>query len=326
MATPRVLLVHDWLTGMRGGEKCSKSSAAAGPTRRSTRCCIARGSVSPTIERPADRHQLPALAARRPSLLPLPAAADAAGGRAGRLPDVRPGRQLEPLRRQGRDAAAGRAARLLLLHADALRLAPAAAPTARRGLERLACADRLLDRLRDWDRETADRVTHFVAISRTVQQRIRRMLRPRQHRHLSAGRHRLLHARTHAAARGLLPGVSAFAPYKRLDLAIEACNRLGRKLVVIGTGQDEKRLRAPGRADDPFPRLAAGRGDPRSPAPLPGAAVSRRGGLRHRAGRGAGVRHAGDRLWPRRGARDGAAPGSERARRACSSRNKPPTA
>src|SRR5262249_2397598 len=32
--------------------------------------------------------------------------------------------------------------------------------------------DRLLERLRQWDRQTAARVSHFVAISRTVQQRI----------------------------------------------------------------------------------------------------------------------------------------------------------
>src|SRR5256885_2200942 len=37
--------------------------------------------------------------------------------------------------------------------------------------------------------------------------------------------------------------VSAFAPYKRIDLAIAACQRLDRRLVVIGTGQDERRLR-----------------------------------------------------------------------------------
>src|SRR5439155_13359099 len=37
--------------------------------------------------------------------------------------------------------------------------------------------------------------------------------------------------------------LSAFAPYKRLDLALEACRRMGRKLVVIGSGQDEKKLR-----------------------------------------------------------------------------------
>jgi glycosyltransferase involved in cell wall biosynthesis len=37
--------------------------------------------------------------------------------------------------------------------------------------------------------------------------------------------------------------LSAFAPYKRLDLALEACRRLDRKLVVIGSGQDETKLR-----------------------------------------------------------------------------------
>ena len=37
--------------------------------------------------------------------------------------------------------------------------------------------------------------------------------------------------------------VSAFAPYKRIDLAVRACRQLNRKLVVIGTGQDERRLR-----------------------------------------------------------------------------------
>ena len=33
--------------------------------------------------------------------------------------------------------------------------------------------------------------------------------------------------------------VSAFAPYKRLDLAILACNRLRRSLRIIGTGHFE---------------------------------------------------------------------------------------
>ena len=73
----------------------------------------------------------------------------------------------------------------------------------------------------------------------------RGLLRPRQRRHLPAGRHRLLHARTRRTPReDYYLVVSAFAPYKRVDLAIEACNRLGRKLVVIGSGQDAERLKA----------------------------------------------------------------------------------
>jgi glycosyltransferase involved in cell wall biosynthesis len=37
--------------------------------------------------------------------------------------------------------------------------------------------------------------------------------------------------------------VSAFAPYKRVDLAIEAFNKIGRRLVVIGDGQENRKLR-----------------------------------------------------------------------------------
>jgi glycosyltransferase involved in cell wall biosynthesis len=38
--------------------------------------------------------------------------------------------------------------------------------------------------------------------------------------------------------------VSALAPYKRVDLAVEAANRTRRRLLVVGTGPEERRLRA----------------------------------------------------------------------------------
>ena len=38
--------------------------------------------------------------------------------------------------------------------------------------------------------------------------------------------------------------VSALVPYKRVDLAILAANRLGRRLVVVGQGPESRRLRA----------------------------------------------------------------------------------
>lgn len=37
--------------------------------------------------------------------------------------------------------------------------------------------------------------------------------------------------------------VTAFAPYKRIDLAIEAFNRLKLSLVIVGSGQDEQKLK-----------------------------------------------------------------------------------
>src|SRR5437867_639220 len=38
--------------------------------------------------------------------------------------------------------------------------------------------------------------------------------------------------------------VGALAPYKRIDLAVGAATRVGRRLVVVGTGPEEARLRA----------------------------------------------------------------------------------
>ena len=47
-------------------------------------------------------------------------------------------------------------------------------------------------------------------------------------------------------------------PYKRIDLAVEACNRLGRRLVVIGSGPEQRRL---ARLAGPTVTLAGWRSD-----------------------------------------------------------------
>ena len=56
---------------------------------------------------------------------------------------------------------------------------------------------------------------------RRCSDRIARVLRPRQRRHLPAGRHRLLHARPPVPREDYYLVVSAFAPYKRIDLAVD---------------------------------------------------------------------------------------------------------
>ncbi|MBI4240862.1 MAG: glycosyltransferase [Candidatus Rokubacteria bacterium] len=96
--------------------------------------------------------------------------------------------------------------------------------------------------LRRWDRVTARRVHHFVAISRFVAERIHRcygrsadVIYPP----VDVRRFRLAEE----------PGefylvVSALTPYKRVDLAVEAANRLGLRLVLVGSGPEEARLRA----------------------------------------------------------------------------------
>ncbi len=154
----------------------------------------------------------------------------------------------------------------------------------------------MLDRLRDWDRQTASRVTHFVAISRTVPQRIAECY-GRESTVIYPPVDTDFYTPDDGPREDYYLCVSALAPYKRIDLAIEACNRLQRPLADHRPGP----AAAGGSKGWParrvsLPRLAAGRGDPRPPAPLPGLALSRRRGLRHRAAGSAGVRGAGDRL------------------------------
>ena len=47
---PRVVLVHDWLTGMRGGEKCLEVLCRQWPHARLLTLLHRRGAVSPAIE------------------------------------------------------------------------------------------------------------------------------------------------------------------------------------------------------------------------------------------------------------------------------------
>src|SRR5207245_5073391 len=102
--------------------------------------------------------------------------------------------------------------------------------------------DELLAMLRNWDRRTAERVSHFVAISRTIQQRILECYGRRSEViYPPVDTDFFCPAAVHRENYYL--AASAFAPYKRLDLAITACNRLQRPLLIVGTGQDEPRLR-----------------------------------------------------------------------------------
>ncbi len=100
-----------------------------------------------------------------------------------------------------------------------------------------------LEKLQQWDRVTSHRVNRFIANGRTVQERIRR----------SYGRaSEIIHPPVDTDFYDLNAGVSrenyylvvsALAPNKRIDLAIEACQQLNRNLVIIGTGSEAKRLR-----------------------------------------------------------------------------------
>jgi glycosyltransferase involved in cell wall biosynthesis len=102
--------------------------------------------------------------------------------------------------------------------------------------------NRLLTRIRDWDLQTASHVTYFVAISEVVRRRIRECY-GRDSAMIYPPVDTDFYCPAAVEREDFYLVLSAFAPYKRLDLAIEACRRLGRKLVIIGSGQDEAKLR-----------------------------------------------------------------------------------
>ena len=100
----------------------------------------------------------------------------------------------------------------------------------------------IVSRLRQWDYAAAQLVTHFVAISAEIQGRIRAYYnRDSVVIHPPVDLHRYQPAAAHEEYYLI---VSRLIPYKRIDLAVEAFNRLKRPLWISGSGRDEARLRS----------------------------------------------------------------------------------
>ena len=100
--------------------------------------------------------------------------------------------------------------------------------------------------------------------------------------------------------------VTAFAPYKRVDLAIEAFNRLGKPLLIVGDGQGMDDLKKRAKKNIEF---LGWQNDEKVREYLPGVQglrLSGEGGFRHYPCGGSGLWKTGDCLW--RGRRPGDGP------------------
>ena len=94
-----------------------------------------------------------------------------------------------------------------------------------------------------WDASTAGRVHHYVAISQYVAGRIRRYYNRSADVIYPPVNTDFYHPN------GSAPGdyfvvVSALVPYKRIDLAIDACRLARAPLRIVGTGPEAERLKA----------------------------------------------------------------------------------
>jgi len=95
-------------------------------------------------------------------------------------------------------------------------------------------------RVRAWDVRAAQRVSYFIANSKYVADRIQRCYGRESvviHPPIDLHRARVASPGEHYLCAGRLVG------YKRTELMVEACARLGRKLRIAGTGPEEARLK-----------------------------------------------------------------------------------
>ncbi|WP_239993186.1 glycosyltransferase [Candidatus Methylomirabilis limnetica] len=239
----KVALIHDWLTGMRGGERCLEALCELFPGADIFTLLHVKGSASKTIEerriRTSAIQALPFAASRYRYYLPL-------------FPWA-----IEQLKLDGYDlilSSSHCVAKGVRPPPEALHIAYVYTPMryiwdmqdAYVGSGRMGPVSRLMlraiaGRLRRWDIAVNIRIDHFVAISHHVADRIRRHYR----REAEVIYPPVETARFHIAERTddyyLVAG--AMAPYKRIDLAIEAFNHLRRHLVIVGEGQESQRLR-----------------------------------------------------------------------------------
>lgn len=237
----RTAVVHDWLNGMRGGEKVLEAILPLLPDPTVFTLFHVPGSVCPSIERYPIRasflNRLPFARSGYRNYLPLFARAVEAFDLSGFDLVVSSSHCVA----RGAIAPSG-VPHLCYCHTP-VRYAwdqfdeyfPEGTPL--RGLKRF-----FVDRLREWDRRTAGRPTSYLANSSAVAERIRRHY----------GREATVchppvdvefFTPSEAPRRDFLLCVGALVPYKRFGDAVAAAKSLGRRLVLVGRGPEEKRLR-----------------------------------------------------------------------------------
>ncbi|MDD3862047.1 MAG: glycosyltransferase, partial [Candidatus Gracilibacteria bacterium] len=97
-----------------------------------------------------------------------------------------------------------------------------------------------IHKLRIWDRLSAERVDKYIANSNTTQKRIKKYYGKNSEVIFPMIKHS--DYKIAKKRKGYFLAVGRLAPYKKFDLIIDAFNRLGLPLKVVGTGIMEKEL------------------------------------------------------------------------------------
>lgn len=238
----KTAVVHDWLNGMRGGEKVLEALLPLVPDPTIYTLFHVPGSVSSEIER---------FPIRTSFLNGLPFSR---GGYRNYLPLF--ARAVESFDLSGFDLVVSSShcvARGAIARAGAPHLCYCHTPVRYawdqldvyfpKGSPLSAVKRHFALKLRAWDRATAGRPGRYLANSSAVADRIRRHY---------ARQATVCHPPVDVSfftpgpgpRKDFLLAVGAMVPYKRFDQAIAAAATLGRPLVIVGRGPEEKRLRA----------------------------------------------------------------------------------
>ncbi len=241
----KVALVHDWLTGQRGGEKVLEILAEIFPRAPIYTLFHIKGSQSEIIENRVIRtsflQSLPFLRQKYRFYLPFfPLAAE--------LFDLG---NYELVISSSHCVAKG-----VIPPPDALHISYIHSPVryawnqyfAYFSPDQLSFFPRLLippviHRLRVWDVSSSARVDHFVANSENVARRILKYYRREAEVIPPPADTEFFSLPDLETPRSEYLIVSALVPYKRIDLAVAAFNRSGERLTIVGSGPDLAKLK-----------------------------------------------------------------------------------
>ena len=236
----KVALVHDWLTGMRGGEKCLEVFCELFPEATVFTLIHKKGSVSSTIEnmeiKTSFLQKIPGIEKKYRNFLPL-------------FP-----RAIESFDLSDYDLVLSSShcvAKGIKRPKGALHLCYCHTPVRyawkffneyfsnEPPLKRWFIS-KVVNNLKKWDMKANDRVDQFIAISEYIKGRIK------DYYHRTSD---VIYPPVDVVScplsteqKGYYLIVSALVPYKRIDLAIEAFSISGKPLVVIGIGSDSDRI------------------------------------------------------------------------------------
>ena len=242
-STLKVALVHDWLTGMRGGEKCLEAFCNMFPDAHLYTLICQKNSLSPSIKRMRIRTSrlqfFPFVEKYYRYLLPI-------------MPAV-----IEQFELKGYDLILSSnhcVAKGIKIEKNTCHICYCHTPMryiwdqssqyfnkTNAGLVTRFSFPLIKKYLQRWDIRTSESVDFFIANSQHISNRIKRIYNRESEVIYPPVNTNFFKLSDSEDDYYLV--VSAFAPYKRIDLAIKAFNQLRYPLKIIGNGQCEKQLR-----------------------------------------------------------------------------------